>query len=478
MRLFLLLTGFLFCFAFPAIAQTEPASQPTNMTVSSNKAYEILLTFTPSTANGFITVRSLSPITWTPVDGTVYQKGQGVAAGVKVLKISSVPSIIVTDVQQNTTYYFATFAYNTSGGNYNYKSDNPLRDTVISALANPGSYYNSINPAATTFVSDLTNLINSHTLITYASFKDNIMPAIYERDTTGSQVAVNCEYTTELYVYTPSISFGSGTNQYSKEHRFPQSYFPTGASTTTAEGADFHNLALTNYNKANAKRSNNPYGEVVNPTYTYFQGTLGKDAANKTVYEPRESFKGDCARAFLYMMVCYNGTGGFNWGGVNLPSEGPNQDLELLKTWSRNDPPDNWEKTKNQYIFTLQNNRNPFIDHPEWVDCINFSNITKATPCNTIGIVNQIGSEISEVLVFPNPSNSYFTLQFSSDITSDAELQLSDVSGRNVIVQQLQIVPGTNEHVVSVSNLSAGNYLLTLDIHGKKLHKSISVGIQ
>ncbi|HLP14912.1 MAG TPA: endonuclease [Bacteroidota bacterium] len=110
-----------------------------------------------------------------------------------------------------------------------------------------------------------------------------------------------------------------------------------------------HHLFPAYQNEANGPRNNHPLGVVVtldpNPDNSYLDGKLGKDASGHIVYEPRDAHKGDAARAMMYMMLCYNGEGGYDWtlghlNTVTLPalSEGPEPEA-LLKAWSAADPP-------------------------------------------------------------------------------------------------------------------------------------------
>jgi endonuclease I len=92
-------------------------------------------------------------------------------------------------------------------------------------------------------------------------------------------------------------------------------------------------------------------------------------------FEPRDAVKGDVARMIFYMAVRWDGGDGFadlepdnQVGNGTAPAIGK---LSVLKQWNLQDPPDAFEKRRNQVIFdTWQHNRNPFIDHPEWVTAI------------------------------------------------------------------------------------------------------------
>lgn len=250
------------------------------------------------------------------------------------------------------------------------------------AIAQPGTYYNSISTSDPTFVTDLHNLINPHTRITYDQFDETNVANFSSRDTSGGNKVVTCVYSGENYVYIPPFAWG----HFSREHTWCQSWMPSGAPTSSPEYSDQHHLFPTNQNNANGVRSNHPEGNVVSPTSTYLQCKLGTDGAGHTVFEPRSSHKGDAARALLYMSVCYNGANGFDWTFNNLNTvilpalNEAAQDVSLLLKWSKDDPPDAWEVARNNYIQSIQGNRNPFVDHPEWVNYIDFNTLTKLNP--------------------------------------------------------------------------------------------------
>lgn len=91
------------------------------------------------------------------------------------------------------------------------------------------------------------------------------------------------------------------------------------------------------------------------------------------------------------------------WGLDELLSQATMQDQNILKLWNVQDPPDKFERTKNEYIYSIQHNRNPFIDHPKWATCINFDSLIKINSCV---MVPSLKNEILNVglNVFPNPA--------------------------------------------------------------------------
>lgn len=451
----------------------EPTVQPADMSFSNVTSWGFNLSFTASSADGFLVLRSPDPITFSPTDGVTYEKGQGVASGVKVVSTTNATNFNIRDVQEDQYYYFAVFAFNGTGVDINYLQTSPLIGDVRSDRATPKGYYNAIDASSPTFIADLTRLIQAHMLVSYTDFRSNIMPNIYERDTTGGEVAVNCEYTGEYYTYTPPIAFGSGSTQYSKEHRMCQSYFPSGTGTGTLPGADYHNLALVNYSKANAKRSNNNYGEVVTPTYTYLGGILGQDGGGKTVYEPMVQQKGNAARAFLYMMVCYDGFSG-RWTQPSLLTDGPLQDINLLKTWSRNDLPDDFERSRNDYIHTIQLNRNPFIDYPDWIDCIDFTTLTKLSTCTPVVLSsNDPLAETGRIAIYPNQAKDQLHVVSQSFDRTPWKIDITDMLGRKIISTSLDGYKG--ENTIDIESLPSGEYFL--NAHAGTFHKVVRFSV-
>lgn len=242
-----------------------------------------------------------------------------------------------------------------------------------------GNYYQGIDPNKNTFIQDLQTLIRSNTtVIPYDQYDETILANFESSDAGDGKRKVTCVYSGEVYVYTPPFSWG----YFSREHTFCHSWMPTYSSKSGPEYSDQHHLFPTNQNKANGVRNNHPLGKVITVTSTFLECKYGKNENGKPVFEPRNSHKGDAARALLYMSLRYNGVNNKNWtfnylNTVTLPSLGEDtQSVAILLKWHKEDPPDEWERARNDYIYSLQNNRNPFVDHPEWVDYINWYDLT------------------------------------------------------------------------------------------------------
>lgn len=146
-------------------------------------------------------------------------------------------------------------------------------------------------------------------------------------------------------------------NVMNTEHTWPQSYGAEGDAR-----ADLHHLYPVS-SWVNSSRGNLPYGDVVSSSSGYPLGGAdrGVDAQGWTVFEPRLQHKGDCARAVFYFALRYGNREGF----LNLAGQ-----EAVLRAWNDLDPPDAWERTRQDGVEALQHNRNPFIDAPELLDRI------------------------------------------------------------------------------------------------------------
>lgn len=452
---------------FCLLSAQVPAANPTNMQFSAVKPYAFVLSFSPSTADGFLVLKGTAAITDVPSNGVVYEKGQGLS-GCKVMAVGNLSAFNVREVVENTTYHFAVFAYNGSGANIMYKQTNPLVGSIATSAVDPGNYYANIDSNSGTLLADLKSLINPHTLVGYTQYRNNIVPNIFERDTIGGQSVVNCEYSGLTKIFTPPFDFTIAP-LFSREHSLAKSWMQTGGNTSTAEGADYHNLLLTELNNANSKRSNNPLGIVVTPTYTYLGCKLGLNSQGQTVFEPMDERKGDVARAMFYQMVCYNGLNG-NWGFDFLPSQATQQDQEVLKLWHQQDPPDKFERTKSDYIASLQFNRNPFVDHPGWVNCINFDSLVKTTFCGAVSSIAKAGEPI-EFSVFPNPASSTLSVVFPDYIKQEIQLSVYNTLGQEMI--NMSLLNGVTK--IDVNSLPSGSYVVKVGVDNRQSFKRITV---
>lgn len=206
---------------------------------------------------------------------------------------------------------------------------------------------------------------------------------------------------TTAYHYTLSNIISSANAEglgWNREHMMPQSSF----NSAYPMYSDLFFVVPTDA-RINQLRSNFPYGKAGSTVYYNFTNG-SKQASNGTpgaiytgrVYEPIDEFKGDVARSLLYFVVRYEGKlGGFNYSTNADPTKDQNPlngteekayddwYIAMLLNWHQQDPVSAREVTRNNSVYSIQKNRNPFIDHPEWVNLIwnqTPDNIPPSTP--------------------------------------------------------------------------------------------------
>ena len=160
---------------------------------------------------------------------------------------------------------------------------------------------------------------------------------------------------------------GGGVDDWNREHVWAKSHGDFG--TVSGPGTDVHHLRPEDVT-VNSARGNLDFDLGGSPV-SQAPGSY----ADGDSFEPRDAVKGDVARMILYMAVRWDGGDGFaDLEPNNQVANGTTPyigKLSVLKQWNLQDPPDAFEKRRNQVIFdTWQHNRNPFIDHPEWVTAI------------------------------------------------------------------------------------------------------------
>jgi hypothetical protein len=434
---------------------TEPSSQATNLVFSNVKTYRLTGTFSAAATapDGYMILRKKgSAITGVPVDGTVYQRGD-IVGDAQVVASGTNMSFIPNNIVAGTNYYFAVFTYNGPGSYRNYLTAAPLTGMATTpATMLPANYYNSVSTASPTFVADLHALINPHQMQFYSNYGNLMVKGFAARDTTLDRRVITCVYSGENKIYTEPFDFTA--NGYSREHTYPHSWMPTNPAQSLPEYNDYHHLFPTNQNQANALRSNYPLGIVVTQTDSYLGCKFGLDANGHLVFEPRDEHKGDAARAMMYEATCYTTVSGNNWGFPN-PISGSiayGQDQAILKQWHFQDLPDGWEIARNDYVDSLQDNRNPFVDSVDFACYVNFYNMSY----EALGCVADIEEALSAgFIVYPNPAKGVLSLHVNA--TTISSYEIFDMQGRKV-----QSGDANNVTLVklNISSLQSGSYVV------------------
>ncbi len=243
-----------------------------------------------------------------------------------------------------------------------------LAFVVFSAKAQiPSGYYDNANGlSGGALKAALHDIIKGHHELSYDSV--TIALRVTDQDTVDTSKVV-CLYTGWTY---GKYDFGNGSENWNREHVWSKSHGDFG--TNPPAGTDLHHLRPADAS-VNSAKNNRDFNWGVTQ---YIDGSGPTDCYEDTdVWEPRDEVKGDVARMIFYMATRYEGDNGeVDLEITDSVNTSPNKEplygkLSTLLIWSHNDPVSSWEQRRNDSIYYLyQHNRNPFIDHPEYIDSI------------------------------------------------------------------------------------------------------------
>ncbi|MEN8006038.1 MAG: PKD domain-containing protein [Candidatus Krumholzibacteriota bacterium] len=272
------------------------------------------------------------------------------------------------------------------------------QESDIAIKTIPAGYYDTVNASsAATLRTTLHDVIDDHTKIPYTSTATdtwNVLELADEDPNDSGRIL-------DLYMNESYPKYGAGNNDYNREHTWPSSYGFTSDGSSNYPYTDCHHLFLCN-DSYNSSRGNKPYS-TVGGTGTTEKPTVANDGVgggsgtypgwsnwyDVTYWETWWDRRGDVARALMYLDVRYEGGthGGSGYSEPDLiltdnltlienSNTGSNESVAYmglladLLQWHNDDPVDAKEINRNDQVYTHQGNRNPFIDHPEWVDCL------------------------------------------------------------------------------------------------------------
>jgi endonuclease I len=300
----------------------------------------------------------------------------------------------------------------------------------------------------------LYNIIKNHTVLEYYSSSTSFRTTDWHPAT---ETAPN-GYFWDMYSNYERPTW-SGMN---REHNMPKSWFgiSSGQENSAPIGSDLHNLYPSDAS-ANEKKSNFPIGEVTG-TLDYTNGVVKVGKSNTyspqytgTVFEPDNEYKGDFARDYMYMVTCYEdystrwqslGTSSMLQGGT-YPVFNPKAVTLLLK-WHRQDPVSSKEIVRNNAVYSLQNNRNPYIDHPELVEFIWGKYIGEAWEAD-----GELPEDEVTFVAYLDKPNNLLTVELKKP--EEATYFLKNISGITVKTGHF-----SSEGTIQVEELRNGMYLL------------------
>jgi len=242
-----------------------------------------------------------------------------------------------------------------------------------------------------------------------------------------------------ILLYTgESVNGAQESSGWNREHVWPRSRGDFGTSLPT--GTDVHNLRACNWS-VNSTRSNYTYEDCNSGCENTWDN---KYNSSLRIFEPRDEDKGDVARIIFYMDVRYEGdiSGEPDLEMIDdIPQSGePYHGVRTtLLSWHKQDPVDDFEIYRNNIIFQSQENRNPFIDHPDLADYI--WGEYQQEPWNPTASLNEITLNQNEI--FPNPiTRNSFSLKSSDKFHT---LMIFDISGK--IIDEVQIIEETIDFI-------------------------------
>ncbi|MBN2637495.1 MAG: endonuclease [Bacteroidales bacterium] len=328
----------------------------------------------------------------------------------------------------------------------------------------PAGYYNNAQgKTGATLKTALYNIIHTHTERTYTELWTDFQSTDKRPNGKVWDIYSDIPGGTPAYEYTfvtnQCGNYSGEGSCYNREHSFPKSWFNDATPMYTDL---FHIYPTDGY--VNGKRSNYPYGEVSSPSWTSTNGSkLGTNITagySGTVFEPIDAYKGDLARTYLYMVTCYENVV-TQWhsdvlSGDTYPALSK-WTLDLLLKWAKEDPVSQKEIDRNNAIYNIQHNRNPYIDHPEYIDEI----------WGTANAVTNI-SELS-VSVYPNPTTRI--IHVKKGVNHSMSYILYNHLGQ--MMSKGNLVSGTNE--IDLSTFQKGLFMLIINVPDKKWTKQYKI---
>ena len=337
----------------------------------------------------------------------------------------------------------------------------PLNPTygVVSSTA-PAGYYASLEGKSGLVLKQAIQDIIANPALVHAHNYGDIETIIKKSD----QNPLNSNQVWLMYVEQPRSKLelqetGINTGKWNREHIYPQSrggfsdgtssipdginvFVNTNADDILAGHADAHHIRAED-GPENSLRGNKDYGEYVGPI-----GTQG-------------SWHGDVARALFYMACRYNALSVVNGNPANT-TVGQIGDLALLLQWNQTDPRDDFEMNRNNYIYTWQVNRNPFIDYPNLADYVFGSNFGQPW----FSTLSNSDADKTKIVLFPNPSQNSFTIL---GFNNQGTITIFNALGMKVLEENF-----TGETIINY-NLSSGIYIAKITFENIIIDKKLIV---
>ena len=302
----------------------------------------------------------------------------------------------------------------------------------------PAGYYDTVDgSSAGALRASLHDIIDDHTKIPYT---DSVLLDTWQVLGEAQENPNNATQILDIYRNSSFIKFTGGNPFYNREHSWPSSYgFPVDGPDNYPY-SDCHVLFLCD-DGYNTSRSNKPFRNCSQFCQEFTTDVNDGQGGGSGVYPGNSNWttgsfssgtwevwsgrRGDIARAIFYMDVRYEG-GAHGITGFPEPNLIVTDNSSLITTtggsnasvaymgirsvlleWHEQDPVDDFERNRNDVVFNAQGNRNPFVDHPEWVDCIFGGNCcTTGLPdapnlCSDVNSLSMSSGGVQTMTLFP-----------------------------------------------------------------------------
>jgi endonuclease I len=324
----------------------------------------------------------------------------------------------------------------------------------------------------------LHDVIDDHVKIPYTSSSTDTWDVLEEAD----EDPLQSTHILDLYRNRDYPKQGGGNSYYNREHTWPNSYGFPDDNAGNKPYSDCHQLFLCDifYNNVRGSRI---FDDCASGCSSYVtdehQGLVGvnltRDDTPVGIWETWDHRKGDVARAIFYMDLRYEG----DWGSepdlivtddpalIVASQTGENEAvaymglLTALLAWHEADPVDDKERRRNDVVFSYQQNRNPFIDHPEWIDLLYGGGLAP--------VRDRTPAAVQIAGVHPNPFNPATQVVFDLAAPAAVTLRIFALDGKPVATlsqgwhaagQHRRAWNGRDEQGRAVAS---GSYLLRLE---------------
>jgi endonuclease I len=274
----------------------------------------------------------------------------------------------------------------------------------------------------------LNQIIKNHTDYPYTSSSTDTWDILKESDRDPNNpdnvILIYTGWSVEAGL--PGEEYDNG-NGWSREHVWAKSHgFP---SESQDAYRDAHHLRPCDIS-VNSARGTKDFDNGGSPHSEATECNTDSDS-----WEPRPAVKGDIARMMFYMATRYEGENGdpdlelvdYTGTSTDTPYFGK---LSTLIQWNEEDPVDDFERNRNEVVFSYQGNRNPFVDHPEYVNAI-------YNPTST-GILSK--AELQNIKIYPNPVLSNITI----DAPNKYIVEIYTVIGERIVVSKIKQIDASH----------------------------------